>query len=154
MLLQVFKAATISTLEECRAAADRVGYPLLLKASGGGGGKGIRLCYKPEELESALSQVKAEVVGSPVFLMQLCERARHIEVQIVGDSFGNAVALSGRDCSTQRRFQKIFEEAPPTVVRPETFKCDPSSQFLWFRKWRLCTFPSICLALPLAVAWR
>ncbi|XP_026193591.1 acetyl-CoA carboxylase [Cyclospora cayetanensis] len=119
---EIFKAATISTVEECRAAADRVGYPFLLKASGGGGGKGIRLCYTPNDLENALAQVQGEVPGSPVFMMKLCEKARHIEVQIAGDASGCAVALSGRDCSTQRRFQKIFEEAPPTVVRPETFK--------------------------------
>ncbi|CAN0207793.1 unnamed protein product, partial [Hapterophycus canaliculatus] len=69
-----------------------------------------------------LFQVTSEVVGSPVFLMQLCTGARHIEVQIVGDEHGQAVALNGRDCSTQRRFQKIFEEGPPTIVPPEMFK--------------------------------
>ena len=56
-----------------------------------------------------------------MFLMQLCKNARHLEVQIVGDEHGNAVALSGRDCSTQRRFQKIFEEGPPIIAKPETF---------------------------------
>ena len=55
-------------------------------------------------------------------MMQLCSGARHIEVQIVGDQHGNALALNGRDCSTQRRFQKIFEEGPPTIVPPEMFK--------------------------------
>ncbi|CAN0400226.1 unnamed protein product, partial [Discosporangium mesarthrocarpum] len=68
-----------------------------------------------------LSQVSNEVVGSPIFMMQLCSGARHIEVQIVGDEHGQAVALNGRDCSTQRRFQKIFEEGPPTIVPTETF---------------------------------
>ena len=58
----------------------------------------------------SVGQVTNEVVGSPIFLMQLCTGARHIEVQIVGDEHGQAVALNGRDCSTQRRFQKIFEE--------------------------------------------
>jgi carbamoylphosphate synthase large subunit len=57
-----------------------------------------------------------------MFMMQLCQGARHLEVQIVGDEHGNAVALNGRDCSTQRRFQKIFEEGPPIVAKPETFK--------------------------------
>jgi acetyl-CoA carboxylase/biotin carboxylase 1 len=66
-------------------------------------------------------QVKAEVPGSPVFMMQLCAGARHLEVQIVGDMHGNAVALNGRDCTTQRRFQKIFEEGPPTIAPPEIF---------------------------------
>lgn len=55
-------------------------------------------------------------------MMQLCKNARHLEVQIVGDEHGNAVALNGRDCSTQRRFQKIFEEGPPTIAKPETFR--------------------------------
>ena len=61
-------------------------------------------------------RVRNEVPGSPIFMMQLCQGARHIEVQIMGDEHGNAVALNGRDCSTQRRFQKIFEEGPPVVV--------------------------------------
>lgn len=56
-----------------------------------------------------------------MFMMQLCTQARHIEVQIVGDEHGNAIALNGRDCSTQRRFQKIFEEGPPTIVPREVF---------------------------------
>jgi acetyl-CoA carboxylase/biotin carboxylase 1 len=57
-----------------------------------------------------------------MFMMQLCKGARHLEVQIVGDEHGNAVAINGRDCSTQRRFQKIFEEGPPIVAKPDTFK--------------------------------
>jgi hypothetical protein len=67
-------------------------------------------------------QVLSELPGSPVFMMQLCSQARHLEVQIVGDEHGNAVAFNGRDCSTQRRFQKIFEEAPPTIADPVVFR--------------------------------
>lgn len=119
---QIYQAATVHTLEDCRAAAQRIGYPLLLKASAGGGGKGIRVVFDDEALGPALAQVQAEVLGSPVFLMKLSRGARHIEVQIAGDCERQAVALSGRDCSTQRRFQKIFEEAPPTVVPKATFK--------------------------------
>ena len=63
-----------------------------------------------------------QVPGSPMFMMQLCKNARHLEVQIVGDEHGNAVALNGRDCSTQRRFQKIFEEGPPVIAKPDTFR--------------------------------
>lgn len=74
--------------------------------------------YVLDRVFSSVGQVTAEVPGSPVFMMQLCTKARHIEVQIVGDEDSQAVALSGRDCSTQRRFQKIFEEAPPTTVVP------------------------------------
>lgn len=72
-------------------------------------------------MRNAYIQVSNEVIGSPIFIMQLCKNARHIEVQIVGDQHGNAVALNGRDCSTQRRFQKIFEEGPPVIVPKETF---------------------------------
>jgi len=117
-----FQKGTINSVEEAIVCAERIGYPVMLKASEGGGGKGIRMSYSKEELEANYPQVIAEVPGSPVFMMQLCKGARHIEVQIVGDMHGNAVALNGRDCSTQRRFQKIFEEGPPSIVPKETFK--------------------------------
>merc|ERR1719428_172665 len=94
----------------------------MIKASEGGGGKGIRFVDNEEDLAAAFETVKNEVIGSPIFIMQLCKNARHIEVQIVGDQHGNAVALNGRDCSTQRRFQKIFEEGPPSIVPRDTFR--------------------------------
>jgi acetyl-CoA carboxylase/biotin carboxylase 1 len=119
---EVFDAACVTTSEEALAAAQRIGYPVMIKASEGGGGKGIRMANSDEECKSFFDQVCNEVPGSPVFMMQLCSGARHIEVQIVGDQHGNALALNGRDCSTQRRFQKIFEEGPPTIVPPEMFK--------------------------------
>ena len=119
---ETFNKAMVTTVEEALAAANRIGYPVMLKASEGGGGKGIRMSNNDEELTTGFSQVKNEVPGSPMFMMQLCQGARHLEVQIVGDEHGNAVALNGRDCSTQRRFQKIFEEGPPIIAPPETFK--------------------------------
>jgi len=119
---EIFQKGLINTLEEAKACADRIGYPVMLKASEGGGGKGIRMSANEEELEANYPQVLAEVPGSPVFMMQLCQGARHIEVQIVGDMHGNAVALNGRDCTTQRRFQKIFEEGPPSIVPKATFR--------------------------------
>lgn len=94
----------------------------MIKASEGGGGKGIRMAKDIDELKTNFVQVQNEVPGSPIFMMQLCTNARHLEVQIVGDEYGNAVALNGRDCSTQRRFQKIFEEGPPIVAPREVFK--------------------------------
>lgn len=120
----VFQQATCHSVEEAKRVAERIGYEegLMIKASEGGGGKGIRLIYSPQELENAFIQVQNEVIGSPIFIMKLCTNARHIEVQIVGDQHGNAVALSGRDCTTQRRFQKIFEEGPPAIVPRETFR--------------------------------
>lgn len=118
----VFSKACVRTVDEALAAAERIGYPVMLKASEGGGGKGIRMSGDAEALRSNFDQVKAEVPGSPMFMMQLCTNARHLEVQIVGDEHGSAVALSGRDCSTQRRFQKIFEEGPPTIADPDVFR--------------------------------
>jgi len=105
-------------------AAKKIGYEngIMIKASEGGGGKGIRFVDNEEDLKNAYIQVQNEVIGSPIFLMQLCKNARHLEVQIVGDEHGNAVALNGRDCSTQRRFQKIFEEGPPVIAPKETFR--------------------------------
>lgn len=72
-------------------------------------------------LLSLASQVQAEVPGSPVFIMKLAECARHLEVQIIADVYGNAVSLFGRDCSVQRRHQKIIEEAPCVIANPEVF---------------------------------
>ena len=116
----------VTTEEECIAAAERIGYPVMLKASEGGGGKGIRMSKDAAELRNNFVQVTNEVPGSPMFLMQLCSNARHLEVQIVGDKHGQAVALNGRDCSTQRRFQKIFEEAPAAIADPGVFREPPS----------------------------
>ncbi|VEU44842.1 unnamed protein product [Pseudo-nitzschia multistriata] len=121
---EVFAKGTTKTVEEAIEAARRIGYEngIMIKASEGGGGKGIRFVDNEEDLKNAYIQVSNEVVGSPIFVMQLCKNARHLEVQIVGDEHGNAVALNGRDCSTQRRFQKIFEEGPPSIAKPDTFK--------------------------------
>ena len=120
---ETFEMATCRNVEEAIEAAKKVGYEngIMIKASEGGGGKGIRFVDNEEDLRNGFIQVQNEVVGSPIFIMQLCKNARHLEVQIVGDEHGNAVALNGRDCSTQRRFQKIFEEGPPTIAKPESF---------------------------------
>uniref|UniRef100_A0A7S3K3Q2 Acetyl-CoA carboxylase n=1 Tax=Aureoumbra lagunensis TaxID=44058 RepID=A0A7S3K3Q2_9STRA len=111
---EIFDKACVHSIEEALAVAERVGYPVMLKASEGGGGKGIRMNQNADELKVNYPMVINEVPGSPVFIMQLVTGARHLEVQVIGDEHGNAIALNGRDCSTQRRFQKIFEEGPPT----------------------------------------
>jgi len=117
---ECFDAACITSEDEAVEAAARVGYPVMLKASEGGGGKGIRKANDEAELRTAWPQVINEVPGSPVFLVTLCVGARHLEVQVVSDG-ENAIALGGRDCSTQRRYQKIFEEGPPIIADEEVF---------------------------------
>eukprot|EP00928_Gymnodinium_smaydae_P014612 TRINITY_DN15382_c0_g1_i1.p1 TRINITY_DN15382_c0_g1~~TRINITY_DN15382_c0_g1_i1.p1 ORF type:complete len:2081 (+),score=604.78 TRINITY_DN15382_c0_g1_i1:101-6343(+) len=117
-----FEKACLKSFEEAKACAARIGYPVVLKASEGGGGKGIRKATNDEELKLGWEQVTTEVVGSPIFMMQLCVGARHLEVQLVGDEYGDVIALCGRDCSTQRRFQKIFEEGPPIVAPKDGFR--------------------------------
>jgi acetyl-CoA carboxylase/biotin carboxylase 1 len=118
---EIFNKACLFNVEDAAKMAEKIGYPVMIKASEGGGGKGIRMAKSTEELRTNFIQVQNEVPGSPIFMMQLCTEARHLEVQIVGDEHGNAVALNGRDCSTQRRFQKIFEEGPPIIAPPEVF---------------------------------
>jgi acetyl-CoA carboxylase/biotin carboxylase 1 len=115
-----FDAACITSEDEAVAAAERVGYPVMLKASEGGGGKGIRKANNATELRAAWPQVVNEVPGSPIFLVTLCQGARHLEVQVISDG-ENVIALGGRDCSTQRRYQKIFEEGPPIVADNDIF---------------------------------
>jgi acetyl-CoA carboxylase/biotin carboxylase 1 len=118
-----FRAACVRTLAEAEAAIvqNGISYPVMLKASEGGGGKGIRKVLEPNALGAALRQVLSEVPGSPVFIMQLVSNARHLEVQVLGDAHGNAIALHGRDCSIQRRHQKIVEEGPPIAALPDTW---------------------------------
>jgi acetyl-CoA carboxylase, biotin carboxylase subunit len=106
----------IADLEAGRRAADRIGYPILLKASAGGGGRGMRVVQSNRELaaamESAASEAKAAFGDATLYMERFIGRARHIEIQILGDAHGNIVHLGERDCSTQRRHQKLIEEAP------------------------------------------
>jgi acetyl-CoA carboxylase/biotin carboxylase 1 len=118
---EVYLKACVSSPEEALEAAEKVGYPLMVKASEGGGGKGIRKVMKREDLAAALYQVQSEVVGSPVFLMKLFSGGRHIEVQVLADKHGQVITLNGRDCSIQRRHQKIIEEGPPIAAEPHIF---------------------------------
>lgn len=94
----------------------------MIKASEGGGGKGIRKVDNPEEFPALFRQVQTEVPGSPIFVMKLAHGARHLEVQLLADQYGNAISLFGRDCSIQRRHQKIIEEAPAIIAQPEVFE--------------------------------
>ncbi|NED13803.1 biotin carboxylase N-terminal domain-containing protein, partial [Streptomyces sp. SID9124] len=108
--------------EEALRAAERTGYPVMLKATGGGGGIGMRACAGPAELRDAFAGVSRLARGSfadgGVFLERYVERARHVEVQVFGDGAGSVVVLGDRDCSLQRRNQKVLEEAPAPDLPP------------------------------------
>jgi acetyl-CoA carboxylase, biotin carboxylase subunit len=106
--------------DEAREQAARVGYPIILKASAGGGGRGMQVVFRPADLEAALESVKsvAQAVfkDNRVYLEKFIRSARHVEIQVMGDRFGNAVYLGERDCSIQRRQQKLIEESPSTYI--------------------------------------
>jgi len=110
--------ATVPNAAEAEKAAEKIGFPVMIKASEGGGGKGIRRVEKVEDVANAYRQVCGEVPGSPIFIMKLSSNSRHLEVQLLADEYGDAVALNGRDCSVQRRHQKIIEEGPPIAAAP------------------------------------
>ena len=101
--------------------ARKIGFPVMVKASEGGGGKGIRKVEGEENFVSLYNAAASEVPGSPIFIMKLAGNARHLEVQLLADQYGNNISLFGRDCSVQRRHQKIIEEAPVTIAKPATF---------------------------------
>ncbi len=106
------------------AAADRIGYPVMLKASAGGGGKGIRVAMSAAEFATGLRDARAESIRAfaddAMFVERFVERPRHIEVQVVGDRYGNVIQLGTRECSVQRRHQKLIEEAPALGIPDET----------------------------------
>jgi 3-methylcrotonyl-CoA carboxylase alpha subunit len=106
-----------------REQADRIGYPVLLKASAGGGGKGMRVVERSEDFEAALASCKREAISSfgddKVLVEKYLIRPRHIEIQVFADTLGNCVYLHERDCSVQRRHQKVLEEAPAPGMSPE-----------------------------------
>ncbi|XP_005722276.1 acetyl-CoA carboxylase isoform X2 [Pundamilia nyererei] len=119
---EVYKQGCVHDVDEGIAEAEKIGYPVVIKASEGGGGKGIRKVECSDDFPGFFRQVQTEVPGSPIFIMQLAQHARHLEVQILGDMYGNAISLFGRDCSIQRRHQKIIEEAPATIAPASTLE--------------------------------
>jgi acetyl-CoA carboxylase biotin carboxylase subunit len=110
----------LSSIEEAEEVAAGVGYPVMLKAAAGGGGKGMRRVNGREELASAFTSAQSEALrafgNGDVYIEKLVERPRHIEIQVLGDEHGNLVYLGERECSVQRRHQKVIEEAPSAVV--------------------------------------
>uniref|UniRef100_A0A4W3JWJ1 acetyl-CoA carboxylase n=1 Tax=Callorhinchus milii TaxID=7868 RepID=A0A4W3JWJ1_CALMI len=114
--LDVYRDGCVGDVNEGLEAAEKIGYPVMVKASEGGGGKGIRKVNSADDFPNLFRQVQAEVPSSPIFIMQMAQNARHLEVQILADQYGNAISLFGRDCSIQRRHQKIIEEAPASIA--------------------------------------
>ncbi|NLW59254.1 MAG: acetyl-CoA carboxylase biotin carboxylase subunit [Firmicutes bacterium] len=116
----------LSSVEEALDVAAEIGYPVIIKASAGGGGRGMRVVSSPEDLKQAVqtAQMEAEAAfGHPeVYLEKYIEEPRHIEIQVLFDEYGNGVYLGERDCSLQRRHQKILEESPSPRVSPELRK--------------------------------
>ncbi|KAJ0987373.1 hypothetical protein J5N97_005729 [Dioscorea zingiberensis] len=119
---EIYRQACVYTTEEAVASCQVVGFPAMIKASWGGGGKGIRKVHNDDEVRALFKQVQGEVPGSPIFIMKVASQSRHLEVQLLCDQYGNVAALHSRDCSVQRRHQKIIEEGPITIAPPETVK--------------------------------
>lgn len=116
----------ISDVGEAKKLAEKIGFPILIKASAGGGGKGMRIVNNTEEFEEqmklAVSEATSAFGDGSVFIEKFVTSPRHIEIQVLGDSHGNIVYLFERDCSVQRRHQKVVEEAPSAVLTPELRK--------------------------------
>ncbi|MBI4459930.1 MAG: acetyl-CoA carboxylase biotin carboxylase subunit [Acidobacteria bacterium] len=112
--------APVETLEEALRVADSLGYPVMVKAAAGGGGKGLRQAAAPEEMPAAFRDARSEAANafgdSEIYIEKYLERPRHIEVQVLGDLQGNLVYLGERECSIQRRHQKVLEECPSLLV--------------------------------------
>ena len=113
----------VETIKDATLLAETIGYPVMIKASAGGGGKGMRAVFNAEDLEKAYNSAKAEAKASfaddKVYIEKLIIHPKHIEFQILADSHGNAVHLGERDCSVQRRNQKMIEESPSAIMTPE-----------------------------------
>lgn len=113
----------LEDFEEAKKVAKEIGYPVMMKATAGGGGKGMRAIWKEEELlkawESARQEAAAAFGNDGMYMEKLIEEPRHIEIQVVGDSYGKACHLSERDCSVQRRHQKLTEETPSPFMTDE-----------------------------------
>ena len=110
----------LKTVEECKEVAEKIGYPVLIKASAGGGGKGMRVVNRPEDLEASMRMAQNEARSSfgddSVFIEKYVLNPRHVEFQILADEHGNAVHLGERECSMQRRHQKVIEETPSVIM--------------------------------------
>ena len=113
----------LESIEQAKSLAKVVGYPVILKATAGGGGKGMRVVWEESEIEKAYTTAKQEAAASfkndGIYMEKFVEEPRHIEIQVAGDQYGNVCHLSERDCSIQRRHQKLVEESPSPFMTPE-----------------------------------
>ena len=113
----------LQSVDEAKGLAREMGYPIILKATAGGGGKGMRIVWEESELEKAYDTAKAEALASfkndGIYMEKFVEEPRHIEIQVAGDQYGNVCHLSERDCSIQRRHQKLVEESPSPLMTDE-----------------------------------
>lgn len=116
----------VATAEEAVKIAGEIGYPVIIKATAGGGGRGMKVVHSPASLPNLFAAARTEAnagFGNPeVYIEKFCERPRHVEIQILADKHGNVIHLGERDCSIQRRHQKLIEEAPCPVLTPEQRK--------------------------------
>ena len=113
----------LESVDQAKSLAKVVGYPVILKATAGGGGKGMRVVWEESEIEKAYSTAKQEAAASfkndGIYMEKFVEEPRHIEIQVAGDQYGTVCHMSERDCSIQRRHQKLLEESPSTQVTPQ-----------------------------------
>ena len=113
----------VTEISAAKAIAEEIGYPVIIKAASGGGGRGMKVCNGPDDLETLMqqagSEAKAAFGDATVYLEKYLGNPRHIEFQVFGDGNGNAIHLGERDCSLQRRHQKVLEEAPSPVITPD-----------------------------------
>ncbi len=116
----------VENIEQAKGFAADIGYPVIIKATAGGGGRGMKIVHSPASLPNAFAAARSEAkagFGNPqVYIEKFCENPRHVEVQILADKHGNVIHLGERDCSIQRRHQKLLEEAPCPVLSPELRK--------------------------------
>ncbi len=113
----------VQKTDDINELCDKIGYPVLVKASGGGGGKGMQIVHTQDQLPNAIAIAKQEAAANfnndEVFIEKFLQKPRHIEIQVLADNFGNVIHLGERDCSLQRRHQKVWEEAPSPVITTE-----------------------------------
>ncbi len=114
---------SVATTEAAQKIADDIGYPVIIKAAAGGGGRGMKIVHSRASLANALATARSEAQAgfgkADVYIEKFCEHPRHVEIQVLGDKHGNVIHLGERDCSIQRRHQKLIEEAPCPVLTPE-----------------------------------